>query len=338
MKNLDRALWHIVGLLIFMVVTNGAVPASASSGTVKTCFAQTGLCLDEPFRSYWEQNGGLAVFGFPITAPREERNRDTGKQYLTQYFERARFEYHAENAYPYTVLLGRLGADQRTDLGGLPAREQGPQAGCLWFAQTGHNVCDQTVGVGFRSYWLDHGIQDAQLNAYQRSLALFGYPLTAPQVVTNANGDTVLTQWFERARFEYHPNNSRQFRVLLGLVGLERYPDGTFTPPALCQATPNTTQKVVVSAQPSFCIAWRDTFADEQRFLVILRYLNSGEEFRYITPTNTSQLYVPSAERPTDAPLDACMRRKDFQIEVYAVRLNGQTLVGDMVGEGECHR
>lgn len=36
---------------------------------------------------------------------------------------------------------------------------------------------------------------------------------------TNASGDTVLTQWFERARFEWHPNNPDQFKVLLGLLG-----------------------------------------------------------------------------------------------------------------------
>jgi heat shock protein HslJ len=35
------------------------------------------------------------------------------------------------------------------------------------------------------------------------------------------SGDTVLTQWFERARFEYHPNNPAAYRVLLGRLGAE---------------------------------------------------------------------------------------------------------------------
>jgi hypothetical protein len=38
---------------------------------------------------------------------------------------------------------------------------------------------------------------------------------------TNANGDTVLTQWFERARFEWHPGNPDAYKVLLGLLGRE---------------------------------------------------------------------------------------------------------------------
>ena len=37
----------------------------------------------------------------------------------------------------------------------------------------------------------------------------------------NQAGHTVLTQWFERARFEWHPNNPEPFKVLLGLLGNE---------------------------------------------------------------------------------------------------------------------
>ena len=36
-----------------------------------------------------------------------------------------------------------------------------------------------------------------------------------------SSGDTVLTQWFERARFEYHPNNPESFKVLLGRLGAD---------------------------------------------------------------------------------------------------------------------
>ena len=38
---------------------------------------------------------------------------------------------------------------------------------------------------------------------------------------TNSSGDTVLTQWFERAGFEWHPGQPEQYRVLLGLLGNE---------------------------------------------------------------------------------------------------------------------
>jgi hypothetical protein len=188
------------------------------------CFPETGQCIDGRFRQFWEVNGGLSDFGYPITAARDEISRDTGKPYLTQWLERNRFEAHPENPAPYDVLLGRLGDDRLLQQGRrwqAEPREAGPQTGCLWFPQTGRNVCDQASGRGFRNYWLSHGLKDPQLSTYDASLALFGLPLTTARTETNSSGDTVLTQWFERARFEYHPNNPNPFKVLLGLLGNE---------------------------------------------------------------------------------------------------------------------
>lgn len=63
--------------------------------------------------TYWNRLGGLQQFGFPLSQPFMERNKDDGKTYLVQYFQRQRFEYHPENrGTRYEVLLGRLGAEQ----------------------------------------------------------------------------------------------------------------------------------------------------------------------------------------------------------------------------------
>jgi len=50
------------------------------------------------------------VFGYPISEEFREVNLDDGQEYVVQYFERARFEWHP-GAWPerYDVLLGRLG-------------------------------------------------------------------------------------------------------------------------------------------------------------------------------------------------------------------------------------
>ncbi len=75
-------------------------------------FPQTGHTLSYGFKSYWEQNGGLYVFGYPISGEFSEHNRDTGREHTVQYFERARFEWHPEHqGTPYEVLLGRMGAE-----------------------------------------------------------------------------------------------------------------------------------------------------------------------------------------------------------------------------------
>ena len=60
-------------------------------------FVETRFNLCQPFLGYWERNGGLAVFGFPISAQRDETVEGswTGP---VQWFERDRLEDHSNQA------------------------------------------------------------------------------------------------------------------------------------------------------------------------------------------------------------------------------------------------
>ena len=217
-----RLIITVLGAFVLAVAGLPATAVLAQPG--RECFQETNQCIEGRFLEYWRENGGLAVFGFPIGPPRMEINRDTQQSFLTQWFERNRFELHPENRRPYDVLLGRLGDDRLLQRGvnwQSEPRAPGSQPDCLWFEETRHNVCDQASGLGFRTYWLTHGLLDPELSSFQRSLALFGLPLTEPRMETNPDGDTVLTQWFERARLEWHPNNRDEFKVLLGRLGVE---------------------------------------------------------------------------------------------------------------------
>jgi hypothetical protein len=206
-------------------VNTGPTPRPASDiecftfgATDGQYFPETGHVLKGRFQEYWRENGGLAVFGYPLTDEFQQDGR------ITQYFERARFEFFPENQPPYDVLLGRLGVVllQRE---GVNWREQptapGPATGCLYFEETQHNLCNQQRGTGFLNYWQSNGLEfDGQPgSSYRESLALFGFPITEPYQYTNESGDTVQVQWFERARFEWHPDNPEQYRVLLGRLG-----------------------------------------------------------------------------------------------------------------------
>ncbi len=79
-------------------------------------FPQTGFKICGRFLEYWRSNGGLAQQGYPISAVFMEQNAPApagdGKVHRVQYFQRARFEQHAENQRPYDVLLGLLGTEQ----------------------------------------------------------------------------------------------------------------------------------------------------------------------------------------------------------------------------------
>ena len=75
-------------------------------------------------------------------------------------------------------------------------------AGSQFFPQTGH-----AISGPFMAYWQAHG-----------GLPIFGYPLTDEQT----DPETGLTvQYFERAVFEYHPENPPEWQVLLRRLGAE---------------------------------------------------------------------------------------------------------------------
>src|SRR6266545_2518356 len=157
---------RVSAALMIMVLILGFAPL-AHAQTDQRCFSETNQCISGRFRAYWEQNGGLAVFGFPISSAGEVANRWSGQTYLTQWFERNRFEFHPENKPPYDVLLGRVSEERLWLIGvvwqTLP-REPGPKAGCLWFEPTGHTICDRGSEYGFKTFWLTHGLADARLN------------------------------------------------------------------------------------------------------------------------------------------------------------------------------
>ena len=76
-----------------------------------TYFAATGHNLCAGFGAYWNQFGGLATYGMPISEEFPEQNPDTGQIDTVQYFERARFEWHpGADPVHFDVALGRLGA------------------------------------------------------------------------------------------------------------------------------------------------------------------------------------------------------------------------------------
>lgn len=173
-------------------------------------FSETGFSVQGAFLNYWESRGGLALFGYPLGPERIERQPD-GSELRVQWFERNRFEYHPGNPPDSQVLLGRLGVEalQRRgiDWRTLP-QVAGAGEGCLFFGETGHSLCPP-----FRAAWEAGG-----------GLAIFGYPISEPMPEAVENGAPVTVQYFERNRFEHHPENPPGSQVLLGRLGAELMP------------------------------------------------------------------------------------------------------------------
>jgi hypothetical protein len=258
-----RSRLFIVPFLLIAVMILQPLQANAADAN-RSCFNETGFCMEGRIKQYWEQNGGLAVFGFPISDQHQELVE--GKPFQVQVFQRNRLELHPENAAPYDVLLGRLGAvrleQQGRDWTKFGKSAGGPvSADCLAFSDTGQNVCGP-----FLSYFKTHGLEfdGAAGKSYAESLALFGLPISPSVVETNGSGDTVETQWFERARFEYHPNNPDPYKVELGLLGSEVKDGAANTPPPVTTPPPpaaptvackNVPAAVTADIYPSSCVA-----------------------------------------------------------------------------------
>jgi hypothetical protein len=196
----------------------GRVPVPQPGTGECQFFSETGFQVCGRLLSYWRENGGLPVFGYPI-GPQQAVTIE-GRQYQAQEFERNRLELHPENVRPYDVLLGRLG-DEVLRRGGrdwqsFPKVGSAP-GGCLYFQQTGHSLCEP-----FLSYFRSKGLEFDGRPGYslEESLALFGLPLSEPQTEI-IQGNPYTAQWFERARFESHPQNPEPYKVLLGLLGVE---------------------------------------------------------------------------------------------------------------------
>jgi hypothetical protein len=75
-------------------------------------FSQTGHHLGGTFLQYWQDHGGLAQQGYPVSDEFTERSDLDGKRYVVQYFERAVLELHPDYTPPYNVLLAQLGTMQ----------------------------------------------------------------------------------------------------------------------------------------------------------------------------------------------------------------------------------
>ena len=75
----------ILGLLVSSVIQPGWV--SGDEGPTSRYFSETGFRLSGRFLAYFEEHGGLEIFGYPISRPFISQDG-----ILVQYFQKARME------------------------------------------------------------------------------------------------------------------------------------------------------------------------------------------------------------------------------------------------------
>jgi peptide/nickel transport system substrate-binding protein len=210
-RSTSKRLLGLTGLILLLTMLPTVGGGRSYAQTDSRTFPETGHTVKGKFLQYWNAHGGLAQQGLPLTEEIQEKSDTDGKTYTVQYFERAVFELHPENAgTPYEVLLSLLGVHQfqRRYPNDVPGQQPAP-ANVLRF-----KVTSKVIGGKFRDYWESHG-----------GLAQQGYPLTNEfQERSLTDGKTYTVQYFERAVFEFHPENAgTPNEVLLSLLGQFNY-------------------------------------------------------------------------------------------------------------------
>jgi peptidoglycan-N-acetylglucosamine deacetylase len=193
----------LAAILVIVAVLGPLSPWSETAsaqryapGPEKVYFSPTGQYLEGEFLEFWWEYGGMPVFGYPVT-PEFEQDGMT-----VQYFERAVLEKHPDNPPEWQILLRRLGAEART-----PELRQHPAFQPQEEADTGYYFPEtqQNLRFGFKDHWEKNG-----------GVRIFGYPIS-----TEFEQDGFTVQYFERAIFEFHPDNPEEWRILQPLIGAQ---------------------------------------------------------------------------------------------------------------------
>jgi hypothetical protein len=217
-------------ILLIIAALSALLPIAAQAQPAQRCFAETDFCISGAIRAYWERNGGLPVFGYPIGEQHIEQIEHWSGP--VQWFERDRLEDHADQG--LGVMAGRLGAAM-LDLSWTPWQDfpgaLATPAGCMFFPETSHSLCGP-----FLAYWRANG-----------GLERFGYPITEPHSEL-IEGQSYSVQYFERRRMELHPELTGS-PVLLGLLGRATH---DLTAPAIAAGFPACRDQIIDPLRPAF--------------------------------------------------------------------------------------
>jgi predicted cupin superfamily sugar epimerase len=193
--------WLAVLTFILLVIAPGGYSTYAQTGEGPTerqrYFPQKHHKVANEFLDEYESIAySEVVYGYPIT----EAFHDLTSDRIIQYFERARFELHTENPPDNRVVITKLG--ELTYKPGPQLSLPNNTSACLSYTEKGpsnsYHVCYAFLGF-FEKYG---GIDQ------------FGYPISNFEI-----HDDRIVQYFQRARFEWHPERPTGQRVVLTNLG-----------------------------------------------------------------------------------------------------------------------
>ena len=193
-----RTRWAI--LLTLVLLLSLLEPQNTVAQDEARFFPETGHWVTGDFLRVFESiTDPLQVYGFPITDAFQTEAIPQFPGMLVQYFQKVRFEYHPENPSGLEVEISPLG-EYLYDIDG-PGRALPFSAlleHCRNIPAGGFPVC-----YSFLTFFDAYG-----------GIAQFGYPVSGIEFHDNR-----MVQYFQKARFEWHPELPAGSRVTLTNLG-----------------------------------------------------------------------------------------------------------------------
>lgn len=281
MKVIKSVIIFIFGVVLLGM---GGIPARAQqSGQY---FPQTGHNVVGEFWTFYQGVPDAAlVFGAPLT---EQFTTGDGSGLTVQYFQRARFELHADLPIGARLQVTPLGA--LTYQAGAPSVSLTTPGACRLFS-TGFGVC-----FDFLLFYDEHG-----------GLERFGNPISAFEFLPDGR----LVQHFERARFEWHPELPAGQNVVLTDLG-QQYFNAIHEDPVRLNTTqplsPDIVTRPPLESLHAMAFAWKAVTlpVDVQKIYVVVQdqalspvqgatgiatlHLADGQDLSYPLLTDTNGL------------------------------------------------
>ena len=198
-----RTIWglFIALLVVLLIIRPGGVTAQTGGARY---FPETGHWVNGEFlRAYESVADPLLVYGYPITGSFQSQSCSQKPCLTVQYFDHVRFEQHPENPPESHIIISSLGDFQHTmDGTAVVAAIPSNSNACRLIYQdpqkAGIPVC-----YAFLKFYDTYG-----------GIAQFGYPISEVEIREGR-----LVQYFNYARFEWHPENPSGQRVTLTDLG-----------------------------------------------------------------------------------------------------------------------
>ena len=209
-------------LAVGVVVLLSILPTGLTfaQGEETRYFEETKHNVSGEFLEFFDGYGGRKIFGYPLTREFEEDGR------VVQCFQRVRMEKYPDLPRGHQVRLALLGEELGYRLPSIPESEipRDTHPDKRYFAETGH-----TVSFAFLDFFRENG-----------GLDVFGYPITEWDIEPSGR----ISQYFQRAKMEWYPENPPGQRVQLGALGIiyvETFVDPIYKapePPYIRKVTP----------------------------------------------------------------------------------------------------